>query len=313
MDMKVSIIMCAYNVEEFIERAIESIIMQSYQNWELIISNDASTDKTLSIIRKYTSDARIILIDQFTNLGYVKNKNLAFAAASGELLTQLDADDTCPPDRIEKQVNVFLRHPEIQICGTNYQQVDTSDVALAPQEYSDDFLIDVPKDIYPFWYPGLMFRKGLLSEVGYFSEYFTGIYGDDYYWTIRVNKKYPIYFINDVLYNYRINPNSLTNVFDNPRKLIVSEIVLELLRQQQQKGSDWLQEGETHKMKDFEQKLLGDTRLMAEKYRLWAAKAIDKKDLKLAKRLLVRSVKLRSTNKDIYKTMLYYLRRNIFN
>lgn len=310
--MKVSIIMCAYNVAEFIERAIDSIIAQSYQNWELIICNDASTDATVAIISKYLNDPRIILIDQKTNVGYVKNKNFAFTHATGQLLTQLDADDTCPNDRIEKQVNAFINHPDIKICGTNYQQIDLNDKPLLTKHYEQDFLIKEIENIYPFWFPGLMFKKELFDEFGYFSEYFCGIFGDDNYWAVRVNRKYPIYFIKDILYNYRINPNSLTNVFDNPRKLIVSEIILELINQQKAKSTDWLQDGEEEKMSAFETSLLSDNNLMAEKYRLWAAKAIDKKDLKQAKALLEKSINLQGHTKDVYKTMIYYLRRKIF-
>jgi hypothetical protein len=199
------------------------------------------------------------------------------------------------------------------MCGTNYQQIDVRDEALQAKKYSEDFLIREPSTTYPFWFPGLMFRKCLLEEFGPFSDYFSGIYGDDYHWTIRVNKRYPIYFINEILYNYRINPGSLTNVLDNPRKLIVSEIIYELLKQQQERGKDWVEEGEHAKMKQFEEGLLSNNALVAEKYRLWAAKAIDKKDLKLAKSLLEKSIKLQTSNKDIYKTMLYYVRRKIFN
>jgi glycosyltransferase involved in cell wall biosynthesis len=305
--------MCAYNVEEFIERAVTSILVQTYENWELIISNDASTDNTLEVIQRFLPDPRIKLLNHDANVGYVKNKNRAFGYAKGDLFTQLDADDTCPPDRLEKQVNVFLRMPEIKICGTNYRQIDLLDKPREAKQYSGDVLITTVQEIYPFWFPGLMFRPCLLQEFGLFSEYFNGIYGDDNYWTLRVNRKYPIYFVNDVLYNYRINPNSLTNVLDNPRKLIVSELITELIQQQRTKGTDWIESGETGKMKGFEESLLSNDSLMAEKYRLWAAKAIDKKDLKQAKILLEKSLKLQGNNGDIFKTMFYYLRRKIFN
>ena len=311
--MKVSIIMCAYNVAEFIERAIDSIVAQTYSNWELIISNDGSTDETLAIIERYLNDPRVHLVNQPVNQGYVANKNIAFTYATGELLTQLDADDTCHPERIEKQVQLLTRKPELMICGTNYQQIDLRDQAVEGSHYPSDFLINEPRTTYPFWFPGLMFRRSLLEEFGPYSDYFAGIYGDDYHWTIRVNRRYPIYFINEILYNYRINPGSLTNIFDNPRKLIVSEIISELLKQQKESGKDWIEEGEHAKMRQFEAELLSNSALMAEKYRLWAAKAIDKRDLKLAKSLLEKSIKLQTSNKDIYKTILYYVRRRIFN
>ena len=309
--MKVSIIMCSYNGEEFIERAIESVLAQTYTNWELIICDDQSKDRSIALIEQYTSDPRIRLIQQPQNLGYVRNKNFGFSQATGELLTQLDSDDTSPPERIAKQVQVFLDHPEINICGTNYQQVDTEDAPLNPVQYPSDFIIEKPGKPYPFWYPGLMFRVSIIQEFGLFSEYFDKLYGDDKYWTLRVNSRYPIYFIKDILYNYRINPNSITNVLDNPRKLIVNEILEELLHQIQSTGTTCLEQGNPEQLRMFEQSIMTNKTIMAEKYRIWAAKAIDKRDMDRAKKLLLKSLSLSAVNTATYKTAFYYLRKNL--
>ncbi len=303
--------MCSYNVEIFIERAIKSILEQTYNNWELIISDDSSKDSTPEIIKKHLNDPRIKYHTHAANMGYVKNKNWAFTQATGDLITQLDADDTCPPQRLEKQVNCFVKNPEIKICGTNYQITDENDnVRTPPKEYPNDFLIkDITKD-YPFWFPGLMFRRELIVEFGLFSEYFNGIYGDDYHWTIRVNQKYPIFFIKDILYNYRINSISLTNTFNkNLRKLIAEDITGELFRQQKETGTDWIEKGELDKARKFEETLLSNKDLMAEKYRVWAAKAIDMKKWEQAKSLLNMSFKLKKTSLNYYRTLFYFLRK----
>lgn len=311
--MKVSIIMGAYNVSEFIDRAIQSILDQTYQDWELIICDDASTDNTTELIEKYLGDSRIHLYHQPYNVGYLKNKNYAFGLPNGELITQLDADDTCHPNRLQLQVSVFEKYPEIKICGSNYRQIDLHDRPLEAPRYKEDFLVTEIRDNYPFWFPGLMFRRELIEEFGLFSEYFSGIYGDDNYWTVRVNQRYPIYFLKEILYNYRINPNSLTNVYNNPRKLIVGEILQKLIEQQKTQHTDWLEQGQEEKMQEYEQQLLKDKSLMAEKYRQWAAKAIDKRDMQQAKTLLGMSLRLQGSNQYTYKTMLYYLRRRLFS
>ncbi len=106
--MKVSIIMCSYNSAEYVGKAIECIQAQTYTDWELIISDDTSKDNSIEVITPYLKDKRIKLHVQEKNLGYVKNKNWALKQATGELVTQLDSDDLCPPDRIEKQANVFI-------------------------------------------------------------------------------------------------------------------------------------------------------------------------------------------------------------
>ncbi len=306
--MKVSIMMCAYNTSAYIREAIESILAQTYSNWELIIGDDCSTDDTAAIIKSYLVDKRIKLIAHKTNMGYIKNKNSIFTAATGELLTQLDADDTCPPDRIEKQVAVFEAYPEMKICGSNYKTIDTTGNTLETFYYDQDFVINELLRPYPFWYPGMMFRKEIVDEFGLFSEYFDSIYGDDNYYVYRINSKYPIYFIKEPLYYYRIHPTSITNIHDQPRKLIADDILKELFTQRKNTGTDWLEEQQYDKMKAYENKLFNNKRLMAEKYRIWAAKAIDNNNWPQARFFLKKSMSLSLANTRTYATLSYYLR-----
>lgn len=312
--------MCSYNTAQYVSKAIDCILAQSYTDWELIISDDKSTDNSLEIIRPYLTDKRIQLYVQEENQGYVRNKNSALQRATGSLVTQLDSDDLCPADRIEKQVNVFLQHPEIKICGSDYIAIGVDDQPLTSPEFTggktkhaEDFLINDSSLNYPFWFPGLMWRTELFKEFGYYSEYFNGIYGDDHYWTIKVNQQYPIYFIKDVLYYYRINPTSLTNVLDNKRKLIAQDIIAELHRLIQTTGTDWLQQNDVNAGKAFEEGLYNNKPLMAKRYGLWAAKAVDKKNWKQAKHLLKQHFAYSKTNIQGYKTLFYYLRSRYFN
>ncbi|MCB0700170.1 MAG: glycosyltransferase family 2 protein [Chitinophagales bacterium] len=314
--MKVSIIMCSYNSAEYIGKAIDCILAQTYTDWELIISDDKSTDNSAEIIQPYLSDPRIRLIIQEKNLGYVKNKNFALSKGTAPLLTQLDSDDMCPPDRLEKQVNVFLNNPNIKVCGSDFAPIDTKDNFLSNvhefneyrDKYTEDFLIEGPQLKYPFWFPGLMFRKEILDEIGYFSEYFNGIYGDDHYWAFKISQKYPIYFLKDVLYYYRINPGSITNVLDDPRKLIAQDLIAELHRLIIETGTDWLEQGKPEEGRAFEEALFKNKPLMAQRYRMWAAKAIDKKNWVQAKDLLKKHFSCSKTDVSGYRTLLYYLR-----
>lgn len=319
--MKVSIIMCSYNISKYLKGAIDSILNQTYTDWELIIADDCSTDNSLEIIKPYLSDPRIKLYQQEKNVGYVKNKNFGLSKGTGQLLTQLDADDLCPPDRIEKQANVFINNPEIMACGTNFRLIGVNDEFLDNihefneyrQNYVEDFLVKEPTLKYPFWFPGLMFRKELLDEIGYFPEYFDGIYGDDHYWCFKVNQKYPIYMQKDNLYYYRINPDSLTNVYDKPRKLIAQDIIAELHRQIIETGTDDIEQGRFDKLREFEESLYQNKKLMGERYQIWAAKAIDKKNWEQAKDLLKKHFSYQKTNIAGYKTLLYYLRAKYLN
>lgn len=304
--------MCAYNSGPYIEKAIQSVLDQTYHNWELIISEDKSTDNTVDLIRNFLSDSRIKLIEQPVNLGYLKNKNTVFSYATGDLLTQLDADDISEPTRIEKQVDVFIKNPDIKICGTNYTIIDNQDNILSTSDHPADFIIPGLQLEYPFWFPNLMFRKDIVNEFGLFDEYFSGIAGDDHYWVFIVSSKYPIYFINEALYHYRVYPQSFTNTFSVPRKLITEEILKELYRQRVETGTDWLEQGEKEKMLQFENQLFDNSVLMSEKYRISAAKAIDAKNWGLAIDLIKKSIRLNKANLKSHQTLFYYLRKRFY-
>lgn len=317
--MKVSIIMCSFNTAHYIGKAIECILAQTHTDWELIISDDRSTDNTHEILKHYLKDERIKLYVQEQNQGYVKNKNSAMRRATAPLITQLDSDDLCPPDRLEKQVAVFINHPEIMMCGSNFTAIGVDDQPLTSAEFNNqdkpksDLLIKDLSLNYPFWFPGLMWRKELFEEFGYFSEYFNGIYGDDHYWAMKVNHRYPIYYVKDSLYFYRINPNSLTNVLDNQRKLIAQDIIAELHRLISTTGTDWLQQGKEEEGKEFEEQLYNNKPLMAKRYGMWAAKAVDKKNWKQAAHLLKKHFGYSKTDVAGYRTLLYYLRSRYLN
>lgn len=305
--------MCSYNAEEYVGLAIESIINQTYTNWELLIVDDASTNNTREVIKAYLGDPRIQLIEQPRNVGYLRNKNYGFTLTTGDLVTQLDSDDTCPADRLQKQVAVFTQHPEIQICGSNYCQIDQYGTPLPHKEYPADFIVKEPGGEYPFWFPGLMFRSSVVKEFGLFSEYFIDFYGDDHYWTIRVNQKYPIYFIKDVLYHYRVNPNSMTNSLKNPRQMIVTEVIDFLNKQQQETGTDCLERGRPEELLQFEHDLLHSKTIMSEKYRIWAARALDMNKFDSARQLLNKAFRLNKWNMNYYRTLKYFYTKKYFS
>lgn len=117
---KISILMGAYNSEATLAKSIESIINQTYTNWEFIICDDASKDRTWSIIQEYAKqDSRIKPIQNSVNLGLAATLNNCLAHASGTYVARQDADDTSDPSRLEQQINYLHSHPEIDVLSTN--------------------------------------------------------------------------------------------------------------------------------------------------------------------------------------------------
>src|SRR5690606_10174743 len=113
----VSIIMPVFNVEPYISDAINSILNQSFKEFELIIVNDASTDHTEKIINGI-KDKRIVYIRNQENVKIVESLNTGLDIVQGEFIARMDGDDLSLPERLEKQVNFLNRNPDVGVCGT---------------------------------------------------------------------------------------------------------------------------------------------------------------------------------------------------
>jgi glycosyltransferase involved in cell wall biosynthesis len=305
----VSVVMCAYNTRPYIEQAVASVLDQQYQNLELIISDDGSTDGTREWLQTLT-DPRIRLFLQEQNLGYVANKNFALQQATGDFITQNDSDDFSDTNRIGLQVAAVASHPEIRMIGCGYHKVDDAGVVYDTQGVGENRLLTGQQHDFPFWFPSLLIHRDLYRQFGYYTPLFEGM-GDDHYWTVVANEQYPVYHIGQPLYHYRNNPNSITNVLSNDRKLIVAPLVEELFRQRKDTGTDWLQQGQLDAIRTYEAKLLGDQLFMSERYRLWAALYLDKGNTSKAGSLLRKAFKKAPLSPQNFRTLFYYLKTRL--
>jgi len=117
LNPKVTVLMPVYNGERYLREAIDSILSQTFRDFEFLIINDASTDGSVQIINSYT-DPRIRLVHNETNLGRCATPNKGLDLAKGEYLARMDCDDLCLPARLEKQVKFLNAHPDVGVCGT---------------------------------------------------------------------------------------------------------------------------------------------------------------------------------------------------
>lgn len=123
----VSVIMPAYNAEKYISEAMESVLSQTYPHLELIIINDASTDNTKNVVKK-SIDERVIFLSNDENKGIAESTNRAIAVAKGEYICFLDDDDVTSRNRIEIQVEYLEKHPEIDVLGGSYCDIDAQGI-----------------------------------------------------------------------------------------------------------------------------------------------------------------------------------------
>ena len=120
----ISVLTCCYNAEDFVEGAIESILHQSYKEFEYLLVNDGSSDNTLSILKRYAAkDKRIVLIEQ-EHSGLTASLNLGLKQARGEWIARLDADDICEPARLQKQLTYVRANPQLVFVGSGCLEID---------------------------------------------------------------------------------------------------------------------------------------------------------------------------------------------
>jgi glycosyltransferase involved in cell wall biosynthesis len=113
---RVSVVMSAYNAERYLREAVESILNQTFTDFEFIIIDDGSTDRTAAILDSY-HDPRIVRLRHETNLGHARGLNRGIQIAGGEYIARMDADDISEPERLKLQVEYLDAHPEVSVLG----------------------------------------------------------------------------------------------------------------------------------------------------------------------------------------------------
>jgi glycosyltransferase involved in cell wall biosynthesis len=180
MSPKVSIIVCAYNVEDYISEALDGIYKQSFCDYELIVVDDGSTDKTEEIIKQY-QDRGLIHIRNQQNLGLIASMRSGLEVSHGEYISKIDADDIPLPELIEYQVKLLDASSDIGIVGTGYININASGEILDTSGRESDNLFIQWGVMFgqPITNTGVLFRKELLERfsLDYREEF---IHAEDY-------------------------------------------------------------------------------------------------------------------------------------
>lgn len=165
----VSVVMGVFNEEKVIARSLQSIINQSFVDWELIVVDDGSTDQSREIIESFISqDNRIILIQNKTNLGHSTSLNVGMAIAKGKYIARMDADDESLPKRLESQTTFLELHPDIDILGTAAVYIDGQGQTLKEMvfpQWHEDILAKMLRTS-PFAHPTIMMKRDFVEVMG---------------------------------------------------------------------------------------------------------------------------------------------------
>ena len=203
----VSIITPSYNTGRFISKTIESVLAQSYSNWELIIVDDCSTDNTDDIVNQYLSDERIRYIKNEVNSGAAVSRNRALREAKGKWIAFLDSDDLWEQDKLEKQI-AFMEDNDYHFSYTNYVEIDEKSSPIGKS-------VTGPKRItkhgmYNYCWMGCLTVMYDAEKVG-LIQIEDIKKNNDYAMWLKVCKKADCYLLNENLARYRRRSGSISS------------------------------------------------------------------------------------------------------
>jgi glycosyltransferase involved in cell wall biosynthesis len=208
--LEISVVLAVYNGGKYMKEAIDSILFQTFGNFEFIIINDGSQDSTAEIIFSY-SDPRIIYIENETNKGLIYSLNRGLSVCKGKYVARMDADDIALPQRLQVQYDYMEAHPEVGICGSSVEAFfNTKEKSVILRFPQTDQLIKVFTFFQPpFSHPTVMMRREMLVKYNLsYPEKF--LHAEDYALWVELLKYTKAYNIPRILLRYRIHEESVT-------------------------------------------------------------------------------------------------------
>jgi glycosyltransferase involved in cell wall biosynthesis len=210
--MPISVAMPAYNSSLFISQAIESVLAQTYRDFELIVVNDGSSDNTLEIIEKYAAlDARVRVYSQL-NAGTAHALNRCIDLASGDWMFLMHADDLMRPKRLERQLDFIRQHPELAVASSFVHHIDDKNRVIGKGDsklLTHEAVARLVESnvLIGFNHPAVVLRKSAVLEVGGYRQAFWPAEDIDL-WNRLVEKGYKILVQPEYLLDYRIHGES---------------------------------------------------------------------------------------------------------
>jgi len=209
---RVTVLSAIYKDAAFVRQAIESVLAQTFTDFELLIMNDASVDDSRTIAASY-NDPRIRIVDNDHNLGLTKSLNRGLALARGELIARFDGNDVCFPQRLAKQVEFLDEHPDVAVVGVQSTIIDTAGNRIRRAETHRPTtqagirwcsIFDTP-----LIHSGVMYRRSVVwDDLGGYDETFT--VGQDNELWLRVGRKYRLANLDEKLMAVRSDPRSIS-------------------------------------------------------------------------------------------------------
>ena len=222
--IKISVIMSVYNGEEYLAEAVDSVLAQSLADFELIVINDCSTDRTGELLAQYASaDARVRVHTNEVNLRLPSSLNKAISLARGKYIARMDADDICLPDRLERQYAFMEAHPEVALSSCKFMTLrngvfSSGGCGGKTDHESIKAMLLVTN---PILHPGIIAKAEVIRELGY-DPSFTCT-EDMELWSRFVMAGYKVELLSEYLMIYRLHDKQITQTtYERQRREVVT-------------------------------------------------------------------------------------------
>jgi glycosyltransferase involved in cell wall biosynthesis len=221
----VSVVMPVYNTARFLPDAIESVLSQTYSNFEFIIIDDASTDGSWEIIQAYMNrDRRIRSYRNNQNRHIVYSRNSGIQQSEGDYVAFLDSDDIALPNRVERQVAYMIATPRCGVCGSNFMIIDPFGNTLGTKKFPEKDE-DIRNSFFyfnPFAQNTVLIRKRCFDRVGLYNDAFRN--AEDLDMWIRIGAEFELHNLQEFLVKYRIHENN--SILKSQKTMIKSTLAI---------------------------------------------------------------------------------------
>lgn len=207
----ITVLMAVYDGEAYLKECVDSVLNQTFKDFEFLIIDDGSVDSTSDIIKTY-KDERIRLLRNEKNLSQVASLNIGLDHAIGGYIARIDADDIMLPSRLERQLNYLKKRPDIALLGTFGEAIDEKGHTISRHRLpvrNEEIIATALFGEFIMMHSSIMFRKDIVFEAGKYNEAFS--FTEDYKLaTDLLARRYKINNIPDILIKYRLHNNRIS-------------------------------------------------------------------------------------------------------
>jgi glycosyltransferase involved in cell wall biosynthesis len=203
--------MPVYNAKRYVGEAIESILAQTFKDFEFLIIDDGSTDQSLAILERYAAQDKRIRLSSKPNAGYAVRLNEMLQQAQGDLIAQMDADDIALYERFARQVEFLRNHPEVDVVGGVQEYIDSKGYHLTVSrepEGHDEMQERALSGVCPIYHPSVMMRRKAVLAVGGYQVEMMPVEDLDLW--LRMGERGRLANLPDVITRYRLHDSSVS-------------------------------------------------------------------------------------------------------